>query len=109
MKRISFILFIFFYNTIYSGTTPFFLITPNILPPSSMMSGDQTATVYQVTNNTATTIDRTFTDIGLALMPSGATPNTSSVFSNSDYCSNPFTLTPGQSCLVKVNLIGSGL
>src|SRR5579864_5068674 len=93
----------------FAGDTSIFLITPNISAQSSLINGQTTSAVYQVTNNT----NKTFSNIGLAQMPAGVTPDTGSVSQFSNYCSNPFTLTPGSSCLLKVDLnsslLGSGL
>lgn len=86
-----------------SWGTPIFLVTPTIKAPSSLINGQTTSAVYQVTNNTR----YTFSNIGLAQMPAGITPNTTSVSSNTNYCSNPFTLTPGGSCLLKIDLNSS--
>ncbi len=93
-----------------AGVSPIFLASPNLAPPSTLINGQQAATVYQITNNTTSTIDRTFADIGLTLMPAGATPDTTPVsLPYSQYCSNPFSLAPGASCLLKVDLNSSGL
>ncbi|MDX1901230.1 MAG: hypothetical protein SFW66_04380 [Gammaproteobacteria bacterium] len=89
----------------FAGSTPIFLVTPNISVQSSLMNGEIGSAVYQVTNNTQYTLS----NIGLAQMPAGITPDTSSVSSNSQYCSNPFTLTAGSSCLLKVTLDTSQL
>ncbi len=91
------------------AVTPIFTITPNMTAQSSLVSGETGTTVYQVTNNTAYTLS----NIALSQMPAGAVPNTNSVLAFSDYCDNPFTLTAGSSCLLKVQLnsaqLGSGL
>lgn len=77
-----------------------FLVTPRISAESSLINGQTGSAVYQITNNT----NFTLSNIGL-VMPSSVTANTTSVSANSQYCSNPFTLAPGGSCLLKVNLI----
>jgi len=91
------------------ASSPIFSVTPNISAQSSLISGETGSAVYQVTNNTPYTLP----NIGLALMPTGVTVNTGSVSANSQYCSNPFSLAPGGSCLLKVTLdssqLGSGL
>lgn len=95
---------------IAGSVTPLFLVTPSISAPSSIFSGQQTAAVYQVTNNTSATLNRTFNDIGLGQMPVGVSADTNSVSSSyTQYCPNPFTLAPGASCLLKVDLSGAGL
>lgn len=79
---------------------PVFIVSPNISAPSSMFSGETGTAVYQVTNNTP----YNFTNIGLAQMPGGVIANTNAVSPLSQYCSNPFSLTAGSSCLLKVQL-----
>lgn len=83
-----------------SAATPVFSVTPMISAQSSLISGVTGSAVYQITNNTSYTL----TGIGLARTAAGITANTGSVSSNSQYCSNPFTLTAGSSCLLKVSL-----
>jgi hypothetical protein len=94
---------VFFINCF--AENPIFLVTPNIHAQSSLINGETGTAVYQVTNNTS----YTFTNIGLAQMPGGVVPNTNSASSFSTYCTNPFTLTPGASCLLKVQLNASQL
>lgn len=80
--------------------SPIFLVTPVISAQSSLINGETGSAVYQVVNNS----NRTLTNIGLAQMPSGVIPNIGSVSQHSEYCSNPFNLTAGSFCLLKVNL-----
>lgn len=91
------------------GAQPIFLVTPNIRAQSTLISGETGTAVYQVTNNTPYTLN----NIGLSQMPSGAVPNTNAVSQYSQYCTNPFTLTTGSSCLLKVQFntsqLGSGV
>src|SRR3989338_3672989 len=82
------------------AVNPIFLVTRNFSAPSTLISGEAGTAVYQVTNNTSYTLS----DIGLAQMPVGVVVNTNSVSSNSQYCANPFTLTTGSSCLLKIQL-----
>lgn len=84
---------------------PIFLVTPNITVPSTLISGESSIAVYQITNNTQYTLN----NIGLAQMPGGVVPNTNAVSPISQYCTNPFNLTPHSSCLLKVQLNTSGL
>ena len=85
---------------LFAASNPLFIITPNIAAQSSLYSGETGSAVYQVYNNTG----QNLTDIGLANMPAGIVPNTSSVSPITNYCSNPFNLAAGASCLLKVNL-----
>lgn len=88
------------------ATTPIFTITPNMSAQSSLVSGETGTAVYQVTNNTAYTLS----DIALSQMPAGVAPNTNSTTTYaSQYCANPFTLTAGTSCLLKVQLTSAQL
>lgn len=80
---------------------PHLLITPNITPPSQLKRTDQTAAVYQVLNNTR---NRTFHTLTMDFMPAGVTPNTDSVSTNTQYCTNPFELAPGEHCLLKATI-----
>lgn len=89
----------------FASPTPVFSVTPNMSAQTSLISGETGSAVYQVTNNTKYTLDT----IGVARMPSGVTVNTGSVSSNSQYCTNPFSLAPGSSCLIKVSLDSSKL
>jgi hypothetical protein len=89
----------------FAGTSPLFLVTPNYLAPSVIYNNESTATVYQITNNTQSTINRTFNGAGLSQMPAGMTPDTAPTSApGNQYCSNPFTLAPGSSCLLKVSM-----
>jgi hypothetical protein len=89
----------------FAESKPIFLVTPNIAAQSSLISGETGSAVYQVTNNT----QHTLSTIGLAEMRAGVAVNTSSVSANSQYCSNPFSLAPGGSCLLKITLNTSEL
>jgi hypothetical protein len=81
--------------------TPVFSVTPIFVPPSaSLVSGETATGVFQVANNTA----RSLSNIGLAQMPSSVSASTNSVSDNPHYCTNPFTLAAGASCLLKVNV-----
>lgn len=90
------------------ASTPIFIVTPNVTLEPSLIQGQTGSAVYQVTNNTS----HAFSNIGL-VMPAGVTPDTSAVNQFSQYCTNPFSLTPGSSCLLKVSVnstqIGAGL
>jgi hypothetical protein len=91
------------------ASTPVFVVTPNIPAPSTVYNGEPATAVYQVTN----TSPYNLTNVGLAQMPSGAIANTNSVSAFSNYCTNPFSLNVGSSCLVKVQLntnqLGAGV
>ena len=87
----------------FAASRPFFLVVPIISAESSLINGQFGSAVYQITNNT--TIN--FSSSGLGLMTAGVTPNVGSVSQYSQYCTNPFTLAPGGSCLLKVDLNSS--
>jgi hypothetical protein len=87
----------------FAGPTPVFSVTPLIAGQSTLITGETGSAVYQVTNNAKYTL----TNISMTRMPAGVTANTSSVSVNAQYCTSPFSLASGSSCLLKVNLDSS--
>ncbi len=77
-----------------------FLVTPLIAGQVTLLATQTGSAVYQITNNT----HQNFTNLGLAQMPAGVTPDVGPVSQFAQYCTNPFSLAPGASCLLKVDL-----
>lgn len=97
-----------FCNNSVAGTQVF-LVTPNISAQTSLINGQTGSAVYQITNNTHFALN----NIALYMPGGGVIADTGSVSANSQYCANPFNLSAGSSCLLKVDLnsakLGSGL
>ncbi len=93
-------IWVLFSSHCLAAPTPVFSVSPLISAQSSLFNGDTGSAVYQVTNNTPYSL----ANISLARMPGGVTPNIGSVSADSQYCTNPFSLAPGASCLLKMNL-----
>lgn len=105
MKKIALSSVIMIASVNCFAAQPIFTVTPNISAQSSLISGETGTAVYQVTNSSG----RALSNIGLAQMPGGVVPNTNAVSQYSQYCTNPFTLSAGASCLLKVQLNTSQL
>ncbi|MBV8801443.1 MAG: hypothetical protein JO131_00485, partial [Gammaproteobacteria bacterium] len=100
MKKIIIVCIGMILSTNVLSAEPIFIVSPNMKVQPSLIKSEIGTAVYQVTNNTMNTL----TDIGLAQMPNGVVPNTNAVSSYSQYCTNPFSLAPHASCLLKVQL-----
>jgi hypothetical protein len=79
------------------SSTPIFNVSPNVTAQSQLITGEQGTAIFQVTN----TSNRDLNDIGVQSLPAGVIQYPSAGY---QYCSAPFSLTAGSSCLLKVNI-----
>ncbi len=83
--------------------SPLFVMTPLVSAPSVVRQGTTVTAIYQVINNTNTS----FPKMAVVNFPANVTQVTSG---NVTYCnSNPFTLAPSASCLLKVQIATNNL
>lgn len=75
--------------------------------PTTISAGRTGVAYYKVTNN----VGKTFTNLGVKDLPSGITQNPvgAGLTDGLVTCREPFTLSPGGSCLLKLNIDGSAL
>ena len=87
-------------NTLYAKTQPKFIIVPQT-PGANEVNvaiNEVTAINYQVTNNTQTTRLLTMRALGTGI---------TQLTAGAGVCSNPFSLAPNQSCLLRLQIAGN--
>jgi len=101
-KKVWSILLAFFSISLQAGTQPMFTLTPLTPTSFSIASDEDTVVQYRITNQTKVTRTLTlanFTDrVGLKQVTSGIKA-----------CSNPFRLTPRESCVLTLSMHGGEL
>jgi hypothetical protein len=100
MKKFFNVLISCVYGVLYIncwGATPIFNVTPRVTAQPQLITGQQGTGIFQVTN----TSNRDLNDIGVQSFPAGMTQVPSAGY---QYCSAPFALSAGGSCLLKVNI-----
>jgi cell wall-associated NlpC family hydrolase len=94
---LSFMLICLFSSKAWCSETPIFIVTPNVPMQSQIISGQPGTAIFQISNNTSYNLN----DIGVQNLPPGLTQVPSA---GTQYCSQPFALAPGNSCLLKINV-----
>lgn len=99
----GFLLLFFAATVIWAGSQPKFSIISLLKPPATILVTDTVNAAYQVTNNTLVARNLTMVPVG------GVAQNV--VLPGA--CQKPFTLNPGQSCIliltISGNQIGTGI
>ena len=92
-----------------NANEPVFSIIPQGPLPSSISAGSSLTVAYTVTNNMSYTLEKN----GLRFQPKGKTPigvtQITNMTMNPPSCSDPFTLKPGQSCTLVLNINANSL
>ena len=77
--------------------TPIFLVTPNLIPQTQLIAGQQGTAIFQITNNS----NRTLNNIGLVGLQTGIANVANAGY---QYCTFPLNLIANSYCLIKLNI-----